>query len=32
MNQDQLKSSVNNIAGKIQEKTGKLIDSKEQQA
>ena len=32
MNKDQVKGAVKEAAGKIQEKTGELIDSKEQQA
>jgi uncharacterized protein YjbJ (UPF0337 family) len=30
MNKDQIKGTTKEVAGKIQEKTGKLIDSKEQ--
>lgn len=32
MNKDQVKGQAKNIAGKVQEATGKLIDSKSQQA
>lgn len=32
MNQDQVKGVAKDIAGKVQEGAGKLIDSKEQQA
>jgi uncharacterized protein YjbJ (UPF0337 family) len=31
MNKDQVKGTTKNIAGKIQEKTGKVIGSKEQE-
>jgi uncharacterized protein YjbJ (UPF0337 family) len=31
MNKDQVKGAVKNIAGKVQEKTGKLTGNKEQQ-
>jgi len=31
MNKDQVKGTAKNIAGKIQEKTGKVIGSKEQE-
>ncbi len=31
MNKDQVKGTVKEAAGKVQEKTGKLIDSPEQQ-
>ena len=31
MNKDQVKGKAKNIAGKIQEKAGKLVGSKEQQ-
>lgn len=32
MNKDQVKGQVKNIAGKVQEATGKLVDSKPQEA
>lgn len=32
MNKDQVKGQVKDIAGKVQEGAGKLVDSKEQQA
>ena len=32
MNKDQVKGTVKNIAGKVQQEAGKLIGSKEQQA
>ncbi len=32
MNKNQIKGSVKDIAGKVQEETGKLVGSKEQQA
>ena len=32
MNKDQVKGATKDIAGKIQEETGKLVGSKEQQA
>jgi len=32
MNKDQVKGQVKDFAGKVQEATGKLVDSKEQQA
>ena len=32
MNKDQVKGTTKDIAGKIQEETGKLVGSKEQQA
>ncbi len=32
MNKDQIKGAAKDLAGKIQEETGKLIDSKKQQA
>ena len=31
MNKDQIQGTIKDIAGKVQEKTGKLIDSDEQQ-
>ena len=31
MNKDQVKGTAKNIAGKVQEKAGKLVGSKEQQ-
>jgi len=32
MNKDQVKGQVKNIAGKVQEATGKLVDSKSREA
>lgn len=32
MNQDQVKGAARNVAGKVQEEAGKVVDSKEQQA
>lgn len=32
MNKDQVKGQTKNIAGKVQEATGKLVDSKSQEA
>jgi uncharacterized protein YjbJ (UPF0337 family) len=32
MNKDQVKGTAKNVAGKVQEETGKLVGSKEQQA
>ena len=32
MNKDQVKGQAKNIAGKVQEATGKLVDSKSQEA
>ncbi len=32
MNKDQIKGTAKDVAGKVQEETGKLVGSKEQQA
>lgn len=32
MNKDQVKGTIKDVAGKVQEKTGEVIGSKEQQA
>ncbi len=32
MNKDQIKGAAKDVAGKVQEKTGKLVGSEEQQA
>lgn len=32
MNKDQVKGAVKNVAGKVQQQVGKMVDSKEQEA